>query len=142
MADVQTDRFAVLDRKVDVPDLKALEERFVKFRTKTRQVLYGGTRKSALDHAMTRKTKEYADDAHKRRLREAGLASMKAELRPPIVALARDGALLSGPSTEDDVYRLAAALHAESPWMRWPARELQRLLNFCARPRNGINTAA
>lgn len=118
MADGTNDRMAVLDSKVDVPDLKALEERFVKFRTKIRGTLYGGTRRAMLDHAMTRATKELADDAHKRRLRVAGLTAVKAELRPAVISLARDGALLSGPSTEDDVYRLAAAMHAESPWMR------------------------
>ncbi|MBS4011472.1 MAG: AAA family ATPase [Roseovarius sp.] len=118
MADFTNDRLAVVDRKVDVPDLKTLEERFVKFRTRIRRALYGDTRKSMLDHVMMRETKEYADDAHKRRLREAGLTSVKSESRPAIMALARDGARLSGPSAEDDVYRLAAALHAESPWMR------------------------
>jgi hypothetical protein len=118
MADFPNERMAVLDRKVAVPDLKTLEERFVKFRTKIRLTLYGDTRKAMLDHAMARKTKELADEAHKRRLREAGLTSVKSEARPAIMALACNGALLSGPSTEDDVYRLAAALHAESPWMR------------------------
>jgi hypothetical protein len=118
MADFQTNRLAVLERKLDVPDLKALEDRFLTFRTKIRRTLYGDTRKSMLDHSQARETKALADDAHRRRLRKAGLTSVKAEMRPVITALARDGALLSGPSTEEDVYRFTAALHAESPWMR------------------------
>lgn len=43
---------------------------------------------------------------------------MKVEARPAVIALAREGARLSGPSCEHDVHQLAAALHAESPWMR------------------------
>ncbi|MCL3883570.1 AAA family ATPase [Marivita sp. GX14005] len=108
----------VLPCMLDVPRLDDMEAQFLAFWTTMRRNIYGYNRKSMLDISMQRKAKNLAADAHKRRLREAGLSSVKTELRPALTALAREGARLSGPATANDVHVLAAALHAESGWMR------------------------
>lgn len=64
------------------------------------------------------KAKDLAADAHSRRLRQVGLSALAKEARAQVIALARAGAALSGPSTWDEVYQFAADLHAASPWMR------------------------
>ena len=118
MADFPKDHMAVLPSVVDVPKLEELETQFIKFWTRMRKNIHGTSRKAKLEFAMERKAKSLAGDAHKRLLNEAGLSGVKVEARPAVIALAREGARLSGPSCEHDVHQLAAALHAESPWMR------------------------
>lgn len=124
------DRLAVLPSMHEVPRLEEMEAHFLRFWTSMRRNIHGHTRKSRLDFSMERKAKNLAADAHKRRLLEAGLAPVKAEARPAILALARDGGRLCGPATPDDVHELVAALHAESGWMRdvstWIMQQLLR----------------
>lgn len=123
---------AVLPATKSVPKLLDLENAFIEFWTRMRRNLHGSGRGSQLSYSETRHAKDLADDAFKRRLREAGLASVKADERPAIIALAQQGGKLGGPGTEDDVYQLVATLHAESPWMRdvssWIMRQMLRHL--------------
>lgn len=130
MTSSSNDRMPVLPSMLDVPRLEDMEARFVEFWTEMRRNIYGYNRKSMLDISMQRKAKNLAADAHKRRLREAGLSSVKAELRPALATLAREGARLSGPMNADEVHTLVAALHAESGWMRdvstWIMQEMLR----------------
>jgi hypothetical protein len=111
-------RLAVLPTMLDVPRLEDMEARFLAFWTTMRRNIYGYDRKAKLDFGMERKAKNLAADAHKRRLQEAGLSSVKADARPAIIALAQKGGRLIGPITADEVHALVAALHAESGWMR------------------------
>lgn len=123
---------AVLPATKSVPKLLDLENAFIEFWTRMRRNLHGSGRRSQLSYSETRHAKDLADDAFKRRLRESGLTSVKDEDRTAITALAQEGGKLGGPGTEDDVYRLAATLHAESPWMRdlsaWVMKQLLRHL--------------
>lgn len=130
MTSSSDDRVSVLPSMLDVPRLDDMEAQFLEFWTAMRRNIYGYNRKSMLEISMQRKAKNLAADAHKRRLRESGLSSVKVELRPALTALAREGAKLSGPATADDIHALAAALHAESGWMRdvstWIMQQLLR----------------
>jgi hypothetical protein len=132
MTRFQKDRMAVLPATKSVPKLLDLEKHFIEFWTKMRRNLHDSGRNSQLTYSETRKAKNLADDAHKRRLRESGLSLLKAEDRSLITALAQEGGKLGGPGTEDDVYQLVATLHAESPWMRdvsaWAMRHMLRHL--------------
>ncbi|SFE92562.1 AAA family ATPase [Roseivivax sediminis] len=55
--------------------------------------------------------------AYRRRAAELGLSRLEHEDLLQVKRLARDGAVLHGPRTEHHADELAAALHAESPWM-------------------------
>jgi hypothetical protein len=118
MADFPKDHMAVLPSVVDVPKLEDLENHFIQFWTSMRRNIHGTSRKAKLEYSMERKAKALVSDAHRRRLNEAGLSGVKADARPAVIALARKGARLSGPSCEHEVHQLAAALHAESRWMQ------------------------
>lgn len=118
MADFPKDRMAVLSPEVVVPELEEMEVHFAKFLIEMRRRLYGSRHDDKFEYGKDRKVRSLAKKAHERRLRTSGLEAMKVEVRRPLVKLAQGGGKLSGPSTEDEVYRLAAALHAESPWMR------------------------
>ncbi|MEX3314294.1 AAA family ATPase [Sulfitobacter sp. PS-8MA] len=130
MTSFSKDRLAVLPTMHEVPRLEEMEAHFLRFWTSMRRNIHEHARKSKLDFSMERKAKNLAADAHKRRLLEAGLAPVKAEARPAILALARDGGRLCGPETSDDVHALVAALHADSGWMRdvstWIMQQLLR----------------
>ncbi|WP_458791611.1 AAA family ATPase [Yoonia sp. MH D7] len=118
MADVTKDRMAVVTHMLDVPRLEVMEAQFLAFWITMRRNIHGHGRTAKLDFSMERKAKNLADDAHKRRLREAGLSSVKVEARPAVLSLAQRGGKLAGPATADDVHQLVATLHAESGWMR------------------------
>ncbi len=77
-----------------------------------------GGRVQELGYRQEKKAKDLAADAHARRLRQVGMSALSKEARAQVTALARAGAMLNGPSCEDEVYQFAADLHAESPWMR------------------------
>jgi hypothetical protein len=132
MARFTKDRMAVLPATKCVPKLLDLETDFIAFWARMRRNLHGSGCGSQLSYSETRQAKNLADDAYKRRLRESGLTSVKAEDRPAITALAQEGGKLGGPGTADDVYQLVATLHAESPWMRdvssWIMRQMLRHL--------------
>lgn len=132
MARFPKDRMAVLSATKSVPKLLDLENDFIAFWARMRRNLHGSGCGSQLSYSETRQAKNLADDAYKRRLRESGLTSVKDEDRTAITALAKEGGKLGGPGAEDDVYRLAATLHAESPWMRdlsaWVMKQLLRHL--------------
>lgn len=118
MSDVPRDRMAVLLPHTAVPTLEDMEARFTRFWAGMRRNLYGDGRRAMLNAQMERTAKKTAERAHNRRLREAGIADLKGDALAAILSLAQKGGRLSGPSTEDDVYRLVADLHAESGWMR------------------------
>lgn len=118
MISLAKDRFPVLPPAATVPPLEDIEARFTKFLARMRRGLYGGSGKGKLSFGEDHKIKTLAKKAHKRRLIASGLASVKPEALPAVMALAREGGRLGGPVNEDDVYRLIAELHGESPWMR------------------------
>lgn len=132
MTRLPKDRMAVIPTIKSVPKLPDLEYDFIEFWTKLRRNLHGSGRGRQLSFSETRQAKKLADDAYKRRLREAGLTSVKTDDLSAIVALAQQGGKLGGPGTEDDVYHMVAALHAESPWMRnvtaWAMKQMLRHL--------------
>jgi len=119
---------AVLPPALDVPRVEDMEARFLAFWRAMRRTMHGRGRKALLDYAMERIAKDLAGVAHQRRLRQSGLASVKTEARPGVIALAQERGKLSGPTTPDDVHHLVAALHAESGWMRevstWIMRQM------------------
>lgn len=78
---------------------------------------FSGHRLIKLGYDQNRKIKSLAELAWVRRMREAGLSTIKKAELPALDALAREGARLFGPSTEDEVYHFSAALRAESGWM-------------------------
>ncbi len=101
-----------------VPMIKELEKQFVDFWIKMRCNLYDKDRRGKLSHSELSRAKWLAEKALERRKCEAGLGSLSRKELPAVLALIRDGGQLSGPSTENEVHRLVADLHAESPWMR------------------------
>lgn len=112
------DRMSVLPSAKPVPRLADLEKHFVAFWTEMRRNAHGNGRKSKLDYSEQCRAKRLSEDAYNRRLREAGLGSVKDKELPSVLALAAEGGRLAGPSSEDGVHRLVASLHAESGWMR------------------------
>lgn len=118
MAEFPKNRMAVLPYAKPVPRLADLEHKFQRFWQDMRRNIHGIGRKTTLDFSEQRRAKSLAEAAHERRLREAGFKSVNDKELPAVLSLANDGGCLRGPATEDDVHRLAAALHAESPWMR------------------------
>jgi hypothetical protein len=117
MDDVKSDRFAVLSPQLDVPRLEDIEQRFIATWVRMKQNVRPGYRRAQLSYQDERKAKGFAANAHARRLREAGLSSLPKDAHASVMSLARDGAALSGPATDDEVYRLVAELHSESGWM-------------------------
>ena len=118
MAEFPKNRMAVLPYAKPVPRLADLEHKFQSFWQDMRRNIHGVGRRTTLDFSEQRRAKSLAEAAHERRLREAGFKSVNDKELPAVLSLANDGGCLRGPATEDDVHRLAAALHAESPWMR------------------------
>jgi len=119
-----TSRFAVLSSDLVVPRLEDMERDFINAWVRMKgNLLSGGAGK--LGFRQEKRAKDLAADAHSRRLRQVGLSALAKEARAQVIALARAGAALSGPSTRDEVYQFAADLHAESPWMR----DVSTLLN-------------
>lgn len=114
----QANRFAVLSPDLTVPRLEDMEREFIRAWMRMKGNLVCGHGIQKLGYQQEKKAKNLAADAHSRRVRQAGLSGLSKEAQAQVIALAHSGAALSGPSTEDDVYRLAADLHAESPWMR------------------------
>lgn len=123
-------RFAVLPPRLTVPSQAQLEARFRAFFIKMRSNRYAGYRLIKLGYDQERMIKSLAERVWARRMREAGLSTVKKAELPALDALAREGARLVGPTTEDEVYRFSAALHAESGWMRevstWIMNEMLR----------------
>lgn len=128
MDDVKSDRFAVLSPGLVVPRLEEIEQRFIATWVRMKQNVRPGYRRAQLSYQDERKAKGLAANAHARRLREAGLGSLPKEAHAGVMSLARDGAALSGPATDDEVYRLVAELHSESGWMHevstWVMKQL------------------
>lgn len=118
MAKFPEDRMAVLSPSVLVPSIEVLEGQFTRFWAHIRRNLNGETGPIDLNYSDERTVKSLAATAYKRRLREAGLGSIKPEVLGGVIDLAQKGGKLLGPSTDDDVHLLVAALHTESGWMR------------------------
>lgn len=118
MDSLHRNTFRVLSPEHAVPSLDELEHRFISFWVRMKRNLQPGFDKDDLSYRQTKVAKDLAIEAHNKRLRRAGLFSLAKEARPQIVSLAKSGARLGGPASEDDVHQLAATLHAESPWMR------------------------
>ena len=120
-------RFAVLSNDLVVPRLEDLERSFTSALSRMKGNLRAGAA-TKLGYQQEQKAKRLAADAHSRRLREAGLSALSKEALAQVTALAKEGAALSGPANKDEVYQLAADLHAESPWMRdvstWIMRQM------------------
>lgn len=123
---------AVLPTVTDLPRQHELEAQFLRFWIAMRRNLHGHTRRAKLDFSEERRAKNLAADAYERRLRESGLGSVKNDALKTLTALACQGGKLVGPSTVEGVHQLAAALHAESGWMRdvsaWIMRQMLRNL--------------
>ena len=130
MTKLPNTRFAVLPPRLAVPIQAELEARFRAFFIKMRANRFSGHRLIKLGYDQERKIKSLAERAWVRRMRESGLSTVKKTELLALEALAREGARLVGPSTEDEVYRFSAALHAESGWMRevscWIMNEMLR----------------
>jgi hypothetical protein len=111
-------RMALVPGARPVPAIDVLEKQFIDFWSRMRGNLYDKDRRGQLSHSERSYAKKLASKAFDRRCREAGLGSVDDKKVPGLLALIRDGGRLSGPSRVDDVHRLVADLHAESPWMR------------------------
>lgn len=139
MYKLSDDRMAVLPPMLDVPRLEDMEAYFVEFWTRMRLNVHGNNRNGRLNFSMQQKARNLAADAHKRRLREAGLSSVKPDARPAVIALAQKGGRLSGPTTVNDVHKLVASLHAESVWMRDVSTWImQQMLRHVAQGGRGV----
>ncbi len=114
----QTNRFAVVSPDLVTPHLADMEQDFIRAWIRMKENLMLGGRVQELGYRQEKKAKDLAADAHARRLRQVGMSALSKEARAQVTALARAGAMLNGPSCEDEVYQFAADLHAESPWMR------------------------
>ena len=112
------DRMALVPCAQPVPTVNELEKRFIAFWTSMRGNLYDSRRRGQLAHSEVSRAKKLAGKAYERRCREAGLGSVADKELPTLLKLIAEGGHLLGPSTEDEVLRLIAALHKESPWMR------------------------
>jgi hypothetical protein len=111
-------RFSVLSPRLVVPRLEDMEWDFTNTWIRMKGNLALGGSSPKLSYQQEKKTKNLAADAHSRRLRQAGLSALAKEVRAKVTAMAHAGAALRGPPTKDEVYQLAADLHADSPWMR------------------------
>lgn len=118
MDKLRANRFAVLSSNLVVPRLEDMERGFIDARLRMKGNIASESSPPKLSFKQEKLAQNLAADAHSRRLRQAGLTALTKETRAQVTALARSGAALRGPSTEDEVYQLAADLHAESPWMR------------------------
>ncbi|MCU9847824.1 AAA family ATPase [Defluviimonas sp. WL0024] len=107
-------RLQVLSRDLIVPDQKETLDGFRAFALRMKRHLRPN---ATLSYNMLETTSSLAKRCHARRLREAGLTRVKEDLRNELIALARSGGKLVGPTSLDEVDILAARLHAESPWM-------------------------
>jgi hypothetical protein len=118
MDKLRANRFAVLSPNLVVPRLEDMERGFINAWLRMKGNIALESSPPKLSFKQEKLAQNLAADAHSRRMRQAGLTALTKEARAQVTALARSGAALRGPSTEDEVYQLAADLHAESPWMR------------------------
>ncbi|VDC19049.1 hypothetical protein [Pseudogemmobacter humi] len=130
MTSVVNTRFAVLPSLLVVPSQEEVEARFRAFFLRMRRDRLGADKPIKLNFSEERKLKSLAEDAWSRRMRVAGLTSIKKPALAAISGLAREGGRLVGPASEHEVHQLAAKLHAESGWMRevstWVMNEMLR----------------
>lgn len=108
------DRYPVLSPALAVPPAKDITRKFEAFAGRMRRNL---DHDSFLPYEQEKLVRDLSRAAHLRRLREAGLHRLREEDRDAVMALAREGGLISGPMTEHAVDEWAAAVHDRSPWM-------------------------
>lgn len=118
MTDPTKARHAVLPADMDVPSIDELKKKLFARLATLRGNLCHPMDQLPLSFSKKSKVNALAEAGYKRRLAKVGLGAVKREALPALLKLARSGGALLGPSTEDEVYELAASLHAESPWMR------------------------